>query len=157
MILDARKTPAQRRYNAPKIIQNPSASSEPWPCKEHHVEGIFKSGKFISFYRNPCYKKKALLLKKGSWGSPISCPISYDSLDVFSRTGSSEYVTLSGHIRVHSCPLAIRPCYSPQIMQEPYRIVGGTCGNGPAYRWVDQFGLTASGASLRHTLVNQHE
>ena len=28
MILDARETPAQRRYNAYKIIQNPSASSE---------------------------------------------------------------------------------------------------------------------------------
>ena len=57
MVLDARQTPAQRRFNAPKIIQNPSASSEPRADKEHHVEGIFKSGKFISFYRNPCYKK----------------------------------------------------------------------------------------------------
>ena len=60
MILDARETPAQRRFNAPKIIENPSASSEPRADKEHHVEGIFKSGKFISFYRNPCYKKNGL-------------------------------------------------------------------------------------------------
>ncbi len=32
----------------------------------------------------------------------------YDSLDVF-RNRSGEYVALSGHIRVHSCPLAIQP------------------------------------------------
>ena len=43
MILDARKTPAQRRYNESKIIENASRSSEMWADKEHNVEEIFKT------------------------------------------------------------------------------------------------------------------
>ncbi len=60
MILNARKTPAQRRYNAPKIIQNRSASSELWLGKEHHVGEILKSEEIISSYRNPCYTKLSI-------------------------------------------------------------------------------------------------
>ena len=74
MILDAGETPAQRRFNAPKIIENPSASSEPRADKEHHVEGIFKSGKFISFYRNPCYKKRHFFKKMVAEGLQFRVP-----------------------------------------------------------------------------------
>ena len=59
MILDARKTPAQRRYNAPKIIQNRSASSELWRGKEQHVGEILESEEISSFYR----RKKASIFK----------------------------------------------------------------------------------------------
>ena len=87
MILDARKTSAQRRSNASKIIKNPSASSEPWLCKEHHVEGISKSGKLISFYRNPCYKKNLLLKKK-----VVNISASYQITERFSLYGKVENV-----------------------------------------------------------------
>ena len=49
MILDAQKTSAQRRFNAPKIIQNLSARSELCPVKEHHVEGILKKWIIVDF------------------------------------------------------------------------------------------------------------
>ena len=57
MILDARKTPAQRRYNEPKIIENTSRSSEPWADKDHHVEGILKSDACPIYYRKSYCKK----------------------------------------------------------------------------------------------------
>ena len=45
MILDARKTSAQRRYNESKIVENVSRSSELRADEGHHAEGIFKSEK----------------------------------------------------------------------------------------------------------------
>ena len=63
MILDARKTPAQRRFNEPKIMENASRSSEPWADEDHHVEGILKTDP-CSIYYMKSYCEKGLFLKK---------------------------------------------------------------------------------------------
>ena len=80
MILGSQETLDQRRFHAPKIIEKRRVSSELSLGKEHHVEGILKSGFFVilQIYNRKSYcKKKTELLKKGSWGWPVWCPISY--------------------------------------------------------------------------------
>ena len=85
MILGALKTSAQRRFHVPKIIHKLAATAELWLAKEHHVEGILrsaKSPKISKLQLQTWARKKEKCLKKGSWGSPIWCPISYDELDL---------------------------------------------------------------------------
>ena len=60
MILGPLKARAQRCSNAPKFIKNYRVSSELWTLKEHHVEGILKSGLIVIFtdYYRKSYCKK---------------------------------------------------------------------------------------------------
>ena len=54
--------------------------SELLPGKEHHVEGILKSGFWVLLliYNRKSYcKKHDFFLKNGTWGWPVWCPISY--------------------------------------------------------------------------------
>ena len=50
MILDARQTPAQRRFNEPKIAEIVSRNSEPWADEDHHVEEVLKCGPCSIYY-----------------------------------------------------------------------------------------------------------
>ena len=75
MILGSLKARAQRCSNAPKIIENYRASSELWPLKEHHVDGVPKSDSCVIYYRKSYCKKMIFLLERSFYlgsASPAS-------------------------------------------------------------------------------------